>query len=182
MRWTCEPINITTIHHIIIGKLARASVTPAAIVPPTQFDVCFGANSNASPVNGVDTLKMEIIHGCLRPIVGVTQWVYEIYIDTAEIIESLLWKIWISNAARECGKTGRVPLTDIYNGSCLRSFLYLLISTHTYVCTLTNLETSLETVKKESNKEISWRRLSRIKASLPRSTAAATGAWNKMAT
>lgn len=57
---------------------------------PLHFDVCFGANSNAARVNGVDTLKMEIIHGCLRPFVGVTRRVYEIYIDTAEIIESLL--------------------------------------------------------------------------------------------
>lgn len=42
---THEAINITIIRRIIIGKLARASVTAAIVAPP--LDVCFGANSNA---------------------------------------------------------------------------------------------------------------------------------------
>lgn len=105
-------------------------------------------------VNGVDTLKMEIIHGCLRPIVGVTQRVYEIYIDTAEIIESLLWTIWTSRA-RMWESGARVTDRNINNGA-RSDFVFkptgsLMCLGTTSKWAFTNSETALE--KMRNNKE-----------------------------
>lgn len=135
-----RPINITTMHHIIIAVLAPFA---PPLSPPSQTSLrrLFSREFKRVVVNGVDTLKMEIIHGCLRALLGL-RWVYEIYIDTAEIIESLLWRIWISPA--RCGKMGRVPVTDINNGTlrtrtaclhqCLNCTLLLQIRRNKYIC------------------------------------------------
>lgn len=72
-------------------------------------------------INAVDTLKMEIIHRCLRAIVRVSGRVYEIYIDTVEIIESLLGGFEFG-ACAGCGKMGRVLVTDILNYDSQRTY------------------------------------------------------------
>lgn len=87
-------------HHIIIGELTPASLTAGghcSTTPP--FDICFGANSNGSRAH----------HKCCwHPQNRDYSWMFAAHcwgygefmkfiLTRSEIIESLLWRIWILN-------------------------------------------------------------------------------------